>query len=318
MLKTIRLTCNNITYEGTSIGDDIHLEIEVLGVFFSLDKKISLGQTVQINKLVGEFETSQKMFETDIRLKIVEKDVVFNDIGIIQEKIIQDITETVSQKLVCEVSVQELQKTLGKATARFKILLTVEVVDPIKYIVDEGGGWLRVIIERTGLIKSLPAYLKVKLDRSDEKKEYFTVLEGFYKNVLASVKRISDGTSNLLTGVIHEPPVHATYSISKKTFTIQGESYATVDYPDSPWSKGVYDIEIPDSPHEFGQKYPEAKRPTVWFKIGHDGDRYLHTGEISKGCITIIETKRWPEIYNALIKARKGDSQSVGTLEVVD
>lgn len=32
----------------------------------------------------------------------------------------------------------------------------------------------------------------------------------------------------------------------------------------------------------------------------------------------MIETTRWMEIYNALIKARKGDSESVGVVEVID
>ena len=34
--------------------------------------------------------------------------------------------------------------------------------------------------------------------------------------------------------------------------------------------------------------------------------------------MTIIETTRWMEIYNALIKARKGDLKNVGTVEVID
>jgi len=44
----------------------------------------------------------------------------------------------------------------------------------------------------------------------------------------------------------------------------------------------------------------------------------LHTGSRSLGCITIVDTERWMEIYNALIKARKGDFMSVGVLEVID
>jgi hypothetical protein len=33
---------------------------------------------------------------------------------------------------------------------------------------------------------------------------------------------------------------------------------------------------------------------------------------------SVVEIARWSEIYNALIKSRKGDSLSVGVLEVVD
>ena len=52
--------------------------------------------------------------------------------------------------------------------------------------------------------------------------------------------------------------------------------------------------------------------------MGHIGDRYLHTGQRSLGCITIIENARWLEIYNILIKARKNDFVSVGVIEVID
>lgn len=55
----------------------------------------------------------------------------------------------------------------------------------------------------------------------------------------------------------------------------------------------LYDIEIPDYPHLGGARYEkEAPRAKTWFRIGHRGDRYLHTGGRSLGCITIIETTR--------------------------
>ena len=65
-------------------------------------------------------------------------------------------------------------------------------------------------------------------------------------------------------------------------------------------------------------KYIGDSRGTVWFRISHSGERYLHPGMVSAGCISVTETKRWMEIYNTLIKARKGDFMSVGTFEVID
>lgn len=111
----------------------------------------------------------------------------------------------------------------------------------------------------------------------------------------------------------------ATYSISKRIFTLNGKTYANVDYKNVPWEKGLFDIEIPDYPHSGGARYEkQASRAKTWFRIGHNGERYLHTGSRSLGCITIIEITRWAKIYNTLIKARKGDFMSVGVLEVVD
>lgn len=62
----------------------------------------------------------------------------------------------------------------------------------------------------------------------------------------------------------------------------------------------------------------QAKRAGTWFRIGHDGARYLHAGGYSRGCMIVIEVNRWMEIYNALIMARKDDGMSAGVLEVVD
>jgi glycerol-3-phosphate dehydrogenase len=56
----------------------------------------------------------------------------------------------------------------------------------------------------------------------------------------------------------------------------------------------------------------------TWFRIWHGGERYLHTGSRSLGCITIVDTERWMEICNTLIKALKGDFMSVGVIEVID
>ncbi|MDP3043181.1 MAG: hypothetical protein Q8N21_02150 [bacterium] len=100
---------------------------------------------------------------------------------------------------------------------------------------------------------------------------------------------------------------------------IGDDEYHADDHQDSPWKKGLYDIEIPDYPHLGGSRYKnEAKWAKTWFRIGHKRERYLHTGRVSLGCITITDVKNWDEIYNKLIKARKGDFISVGALEVVD
>lgn len=184
---------------------------------------------------------------------------------------------------------------------------------------DKGKGWLKARIKDSKTIESLPAFLKVKLEYSDDKREHFIPLEGAHRDKLASVKLQDDGSSNLVSGIEHEEVARASYSISKKTFTVNGRAYATIDYKNAPWKKSLYDIEIPDYPHSLGARYEkDAPRAKTWFRIGHSGDRYLHTGGRSLGCITVIETKHWAEIYEVLIKARKGDRVSVGMLEVID
>lgn len=214
-----------------------------------------------------------------------------------------------------------LGKFWGKAVAVFEITLEAIVTDAIQYIPndDKGKGWLKVRIEDDKSIESLPTFLKVKPESSDGQREYFIPLEGAHHDKLVSAKLPDDGSSNLIPGIEHQGAARASYSVSKKILTINGQAYATVDYKNAPWEKGVYDIEIPDYPHALGARYvQDAPRAKTWFRIGHSGERYLHTGGRSLGCITVIEIKRWAEIYETLIKARKGDGVSAGVLEVID
>ena len=321
MLKSIQLKLSKIKYSGDSVGDDMRVKVELLDKFLITDKRIKRGTTVDINKEVGKFSTDMKLFLANIRIFLIEKDILFNDIGSIEGNIKINTDNTESQKFVYKVEIKEtrsiLGKVLGKSVANFEITLEATVTDTVKYIPEENDGWLVINIKGSKSVESLPAYLKVRVDRTDEKREYFTILEGSYRGKVASVKLKTDGSSQFVSDISHEPEIYATYSISKKIFTLKGKKYETVDYSASQWRKGLYDIEIPDAPH--GDRLNNTiKRASTWFRVGHIGDRYLHTGQRSLGCITIIENARWLEIYNILIKARKNDFVSVGVIEVID
>ena len=281
---------------------------------------------MEINREVGRFETDRGLFQTEIFITVIEKDLLFNDVGSSSGNIKVNTTAAKSQKFIFEVRVRETRSIFGKfwgtKTAVFEIIIEAEAVDAVRYTPDiESGrakGWLKIWLEDDKSVESLPAYLKLKTERAYTRREYITILEGSYLGKSASVELDNESSSWLIVGIKHEPPVRVTYSISKKILTLKGKKYKADDDPKNPWKKGLYDIEIPDHPHEGGLKYPEAGRGTVWFKIGHSGERYLHPGLVSAGCISITETVRWMEVYNALIKARKGDFVSVGMLEVVD
>ena len=326
MLKSIQLKLSKIKYSGDSIGDDIHVEIETLGGFLRIDRKIKTGTSAEISREVGRFETDRGSFQTTVFVTIIEKDLLFNDVGSANGRIKINTVAARPQKFIFEVQVRETRSILGKfwgtKTAIFEITIEAEVSDAVKYTPDiESGkakGWLIVRLEDDKSIASLPAYLKLKIERVDTRREYFIILEGSYRGRPASVELNNDGSSWLITGIKHESSARVTYSISRKIFTLEGKKYKADDDPKSPWKKGLYDIEIPDHPHKGGLQYPEAGRGTVWFKIGHSGERYLHPGLVSAGCISVTETARWMEIYSTLIKARKGDFVSVGALEVVD
>lgn len=322
MLKTVILKLANVGYSGDSIGDDIRIELEVLGKLLRIDKKIKAGTTVTIGQDIGSFETDQKIFKTAAHGTVIEKDILFNDQGNTQSTIHVDTTLKKSQRFTLDVKLKETRSIFGKQwskkTAFFTLTLEAIVSDPLRYAPDEGDGWLQAKMKDSNTVIDLPAFLMVRPEFKEHGREYFTILEGPYRGRHASAKLKEDGTSWLISGGHHEPMIYARYSISKKLFILNGKKYKTIDYPQNLWNKGLYDIEIPDYAHKGGRLYPEAKRAKTWFRIGHQGDRYLHTGGISLGCITVVEKKRWMEIYRVLIIARKGDFSSVGVLEVVD
>lgn len=320
MTRSVFLKLAKIKYSGDSIGDDIRVEIETLGKLLRVDKRIKAGTTVEINQEVGRFETD-RAFSANISITVIEKDLLFNDIGGASGSIKINTGITKSQQFVFNVQIRETRSTLGKfwgnKTANFEIILEVLVGDIERYTPDIEDGWLRARDIKNNII-AFPAYVKTKPEYIKNKREYFTPLEGAYHHQLISAKLQDDGSSYLISDVKHKPVARAAYSISKKLFIFNGKKYKTVNYPNASWEKKLYDIEIPDYPHGRNDLYSEAIRPKVWFKIGHGGERYLHTGTRSLGCITIVETTRWMEIYSALIKARKGDFLSVGELEVID
>jgi hypothetical protein len=321
MLKSIQLKLLRIKYSGDSIGDDIRVEIEVLGKFLRIDKRIKAGTFVEIDREVGRFETDRGLFYAEVSIIVIEKDLLFNDVGSIRSGVKVNTGIIKPQQFAFEVQVRETRSVLGKfwgkKIANFEIILEAIVGYIERYTPDILDGWLEARDAKYNKM-AFPAYVKVKPEYIKNKREYFTPLEGAYRHQLISTKLQDDESSYLISGIKHKPMAKATYSISTKLFILNGKKYKTVDYPDAPWKKGLYDIEIPDYPHGRSDLYSEAKRQKVWFRIEHSGERYLHTGGRSLGCITIIETMRWMEIYKILIKARKGDFMSVGVLEVID
>lgn len=323
MLKTVILKLTNVRYYGDSIGDDIRIEAEVLGKLSRIDRKIGAGTLATMGQDIGSFETDQKIFKATVHITVIEKDILFNDQGGVNGTINIDTALKKSQRFTFDVKLEETRSIFGKQwgrkTAIFTLMLEAIVSDSLRYVPDEGDGWLQARIKDLKTTIDLPAFLMVRPEYKEHGREYFLILEGPYRGKHASAKLRDDGTSWFIFDVHHEPMIYARYSISKKLFILNDKKYKTVDYPKNPWNKGLYDIEIPDYAHKGGARYQkEAKRAKTWFRIGHSGDRYLHTGGISFGCMTVVEKKRWVEIYSALIKARKGDFLSVGVLEVID
>src|SRR3972149_2648936 len=81
MLKSVQIKLSKIKYRDDSIGRDIRVEIEVLGKFLRVDKRIEAGTTTDINREVGRFETDQELFQAEVLITVIEKDLLFNDVS---------------------------------------------------------------------------------------------------------------------------------------------------------------------------------------------------------------------------------------------
>lgn len=254
----------------------------MLGKFLRIDKRIKVGTTAKMNREVGKFETERKSFQANVFIAVIEKDLLFNDVNSIKRSVKVDTGIAKPQQFVFEIRIRETRSMSGKPWGK-----------------------------REGVFK-ITIY-------KDSEREYFTILEGPYRGKAASVILGKDGSTQFIAGIKHKPMVSAVYSISQKTFVLNNKKYQATEHPKTPWKKEVYDIEIPDAPHEGGETYKkEARLAKIWFRISHSGKRYLHPGKMSLGCMTITEIKKWDGLCETLLKARKGDFMSVGVVEVID
>ncbi|TSC55714.1 MAG: hypothetical protein G01um101418_735 [Parcubacteria group bacterium Gr01-1014_18] len=325
MTKNIFLRLRNIKYHGKAIGEEIFIEIEAIGKIFSKNYTIKYGTIREIEEEIGLFLIDQNSFDIPVTVRIIGQDKVLNDVGVDEVKMRVDLNELRIQKKIVFVEVQENRWLLSRPKALFDVSFDIQVMDVMQYVEEQIHGFLLVKMDGYEKEQSLPAFLKVRLDRREDMRDYFTVMEGWRQGETGSIKLKDNGTSYLIPGNPYKGPVRMKYSRSTRNLIVKGTTYLAIEYPGEPWEKGFYDIEIADHPHEGGIKYQDiASKATVWFHIGHerrkgkDEEKYIHTGNGTLGCITLTNKRKWNELYNILIISRLGDSKSIGVLEVVD
>lgn len=121
------------------------------------------------------------------------------------------------------------------------------------------------------------------------------------------------------TGILERFPIDMSYSRSSKTFVLNGKKYQAVEDEFNKLNTGEFDVLIADMPHPKGSRYFEySVFASTWFRIIDGDEKYIHTGKVSDGCLTITNHDKWNEMYSLLILARKGDGRHIGTLKVID
>jgi len=323
MIKLIQLTLSKINYGGDSIGDDIRIEVDCLNHSLDVNKTVKIGSTVIVGLPIGQFFTDEPSFALPLDVKVIERDAVWNDVGTAEARFVVDTTKNVPQLFTSIIEVQETRPYKTKKKATFELTFEALAKEAIAYVSLEksDGGWTSALNTANGEV-SLPAYLKVRLESQKDGRQHFTILEGKRRGEKASVRFDDDGSSFLQIENPHTGPVHFTYSLSTRILKLKTKRYTTIDYKNDPdpWKKQLYTVAIPDSPHKGGEAYLDgAKLAKVWFKVSHpDNSRYLHPGAYTAGCITLTEIERWDELCNIVLKARRGDGENIGAVEIFE
>jgi hypothetical protein len=318
--QIVTLTAVDIEYQGQSIGREISVQIDLAGELAVFDKRVAAGQAASINSEIAQFWIDAGVIDLQGNVRIVERDPVhseFTDAAIAWSPRLGAGAEPESL-LAVAVEVAEVRPEATGISALFTVRLQARAVPAARFVLAPESGWLKVRLDEIQSQVSLPETLHVEITRIAEGREHFIIKEGSHKGRRASVRLAQDGSSLLSTDDPRTPAARLIYSVSRKSLTLGTRSYACIDYPATPWQQGIYDIELPDAPHKGGLNYPEASRARTWFRVGHTGDRYIHTGAASAGCITVVERGRWDELCAALVRSRKGDGISIGTVQVVD
>lgn len=188
-----------------------------------------------------------------------------------------------------------------------------------RFVIGGNDGWLKVKREPSGQVIALPEYLQVEFSRNKDGRDFFKALEGCEQGKTFSVKQ-----RNLRQGSpAYKPAARIEFNITTQKLSFPaGNVRAITEDGTSAIGVGTHPIQIPDFPHELGTGYlGQSQYAKNWFYLGRgeaipgNNDRYLHTGRVSLGCVT-VDPGGWTKLYQYLILCRSGDGKTVGSIIV--
>lgn len=133
MKKTVVIILNTVRYDGDSIGDDIRIEGEIFGKPFHVERRIRRGKIETFNIEIARFETDQSIISAPVTIRVIEKDLLFNDIGQVTQKMVIRTTITKSQQRIFYIEVRETKIVPGKRKAMFDIACEARIIKSSKY-----------------------------------------------------------------------------------------------------------------------------------------------------------------------------------------
>lgn len=216
-----------------------------------------------------------------------------------------------------------------------------------RYVNEVGkDGWIQGLKEGpAGVLIPMCKYTKVLMLDTAKGRTRFTVQDGTYAGVTLSMKEENAkkylGTLaplNKLAQVavnygkyeehwwsqarsLELDQQFATLKVSTITATVTMNSVWGTGF--TPLPIGSYNIRVPDVPHAgnmttyYSSVAPGLMHDQVWFPIEYgDNSRYVHVGNISDGCTTVVDIGKWASICEALVSHRSDDGKLVGKLIV--
>jgi hypothetical protein len=206
-------------------------------------------------------------------------------------------------------------------------------------------GWLLARLDTSKLRVPLAKYTQVELIESRLARTSFKVIDGAAHGKVLS---LSDANAREYLGsrppVLSPAEVTVTYGkyVEDWASVARGQTFkqqmATLDVAGisvqvsmntvwdgkfTPLPAGDYKVLLPDAPHNqnmtryYRDTEPSLQFDQVWFPIDYgDKSRYVHVGNVSEGCVTVLGLARWADVHETLISHRAPDGKCVAVLTV--
>ncbi len=217
---------------------------------------------------------------------------------------------------------------------------------PLRYVNEIGSdGWLQAKDETTHALIPLAKYTAVRIVNTYGDRTTFKVADGPQAGKLLSVTTSNANRYLGTRGPVRSPAeIEVTYGkyVAQWHSVARGQDFdeqmATLKvggisvqvtmntnwggsfYPLPP---GEYDVLVPDGPHNanmthyYRNTYKQLVYDQVWFPVKYnDNNRFVHIGNVSDGCVTVLDMNQWAAIHEAIISHRSRDGLSVATLIV--
>lgn len=304
-----------IKYSGDNLGRELKFRLKIENQVSEIGFILPHGESRSFDKVIFQKTLKEKPIILPVAAEVREARERHIDFGTSATKFKIQSKEGITQKETLNIVVKGTGREKNK-TALIAFTLEVSCESALRYVLDvKSKGWLTVKLENKDVI-ALPQLLKVEILKIENNREYFIILEGVAKGKKASVRLNEDGKSYLSRKGEHKGPAELFLNQETGKIIILGLGTYNAKVKPDPLPSGKYDIEIPSEPHDAGWRYlKESKYAKTWFRIGHEGSRFLHVGQRSLGCVTVTDKEKWTEIYGHLIKSRK-NSKSIGEVIV--